>query len=191
MTAEEIAKLRLQFEELASQLTTAWKEAKKPIKADFPRGYIRTISSCHKRYPYISSARRRTLACVLQLCDINRWNLNVWSIGLTAGTVWEWHCTIPIICVIETLSHEFTVQRSWMAADGKFKKGIDLLNSKGVIKRALRDRLHDLREYRNTIHLHLHGKVEMHDGLPKRYNDAVRALHQLEVAMKAFWEAEV
>jgi len=190
MTSEEIAKLRLQFEEIASQLTTAWIKTKKPIKADFPRRYIRTISSCYGRYPYISNSRRRTLACVLQLCDINRWNLNMWRIGLTAGTVWEWHCTIPVICVIETLTHEFTVQRSWMTADSKFNRGINILNSRGVIKKPLRDLLHELREYRNTIHLHLQDKVEMHDGLPKRYNLSVLALHELEAAMKTFWEAE-
>jgi hypothetical protein len=96
MTPDEIAKLRHDFEELASQLTRVWTETEKPIKADFPKGIIRTIASCHKRYPYISSSRRRTLACVLQLCDINRWNLNMWRIGLTAGTVWEWHCAILI-----------------------------------------------------------------------------------------------
>ena len=190
MTPDEIAKLRHDFEELASQLTRVWTETEKPIKADFPKGIIRTIASCHKRYPYISSSRRRTLACVLQLCDINRWNLNMWRIGLTAGTVWEWHCAIPVICVSETLTHEFAVQRSWMTADSNFKKGINVLNSKGVIKRPLHDQLHELREFRNTIHLHLQGKVAMHDGLPKRYNDSVRALQQLEAAMKTFWKAE-
>lgn len=190
MTTQEITKLRVQFEELASQLTAAWTETKKPIKADFPRGYIRTISSCRARYPYISSTRCRTLACVLQLCDINRWNLNIWSIGLTAGTVWEWHCTIPVICVIETLAHEFALQRSWIRDDTKFKTTINMLNSKGVVKQELRDRLHELREYRNTLHLYLHGTVDMHDGMPKRYNDAVRALHAMEKAMKSFWENE-
>lgn len=67
-----------------------------------------------------------------------------------------------------------------MTKDAKFLKVIDCLNSKGVYKQALRDKLHELREYRNEVHLYLKGDVEMHDGKPKRYNEAVRTLHAVE-----------
>ncbi|MBK9308612.1 MAG: hypothetical protein IPM58_16360 [Nitrospira sp.] len=106
--------------------------------------------------------------------------MNTWNLGLTAGTVWEWHCTLPVVAVIETLLYEFGVQHGLVSKKAKFRKVIDCLNSKGVYKQALRNKLHELREYRNEVHLYLKGNVEMHDGKPRRYNDAVRTLQDVE-----------
>ena len=106
-----------EFEDLARQLTQQWEKTKKPIKAQFPRGFIRRFQDISNRWPYLEAERARTVCCVIQLCDINRWNLNIWKIELTAGTVWEWHATLPVIAVIETLCREFALQRGWIKAD--------------------------------------------------------------------------
>jgi hypothetical protein len=182
MTAKE------QFERIAKQLTTEWMASKKPIKAMFPTGYIRRFKDVSHRWPYLEPQRARTVCCVIQLCDINRWNLNIWKIELTAGTVWEWHSTLPVIAVIETISREFALQHKWIKEKTVFKKTINVLYSKGILSKELCEALHKLRDYRNTIHLYLHNKIEMHDGFPKRYNKAVRLLHSLEDRLMKYHE---
>jgi hypothetical protein len=65
-----------------------------------------------------------------------------------------------------------------------------VLHTKGILREELWKALGALREYRNTIHLYLHKRIEMHDGLPKRYNAAVRRLNELEKALAAYHEKE-
>jgi len=102
--------------------------------------------------------------------------------------MWAWHCTLPVIAVIETLMYEFGLQNELVNEGAKFKKLIDTFQSKSVISAALRERMHDLREYRNGIHIYLQEDVQMHDGKPRRYNDAVRAIRKLEKALRRYWE---
>ena len=151
------------------------------IEAQFPTGVICTLRSQYYRWPYLSESRKRTVACTIQLCDINSFHLNVWKLRLTAGAMWQWHCSVPVIAVIETLSYEYGVQYRLLKKDSSFKRVIDTLQSKGVITANLRGLLQELRQYRNDIHLYIRTEeVEMYDGRPKRYNDAVRALRRLE-----------
>jgi hypothetical protein len=178
------------FEKLAVQLTDEWQRNGRPIKAQFPIGIIRRIGQLRERWPYLDIERARTVACVIQLCDINRWNLNIWKIELTAGTIWEWHCTLPVIAVIETLCREFALQRGYIKQETKFQKILNTLHSKGVLLEQQWQTLDRLREYRNGVHLYLQGRVEMHDGLPKRYNKAVKALGELEKRLLHFTEME-
>jgi hypothetical protein len=160
-----------------------------PIKAQFPRQFIRSLASHYSRWPYLSPARKRTVACVIQLCDVNRFHLNTWSLTLTAGTMWQWHCTMPVVAVIETLLHEVGIQESWFAPEAKFKKAIDTANSKGIYGHAICQKLHELRNYRNEIHLYLkNDPVEMCDGKPAKYNEAVKLLHGLEESLRKHFE---
>ena len=160
-----------------------------PIKAQFPRGVIRSLASHYPRWPYLSQARKRTVACVIQLCDVNRFHLNTWRLSLTAGTMWQWHCTMPVIAVIETLLYEVGIQEGWFGLDTKFKKAIDTANSKGIYPHAMCQKLHELRNYRNEIHLYLkNNPVEMCDGKPAKYNDAVKLLHDLEKSLHKYFE---
>lgn len=167
-------------QEVADRLPEHIKTKQESLGVKFPWGVIRPLKDHYARWPYLSQKRKRTVACTIQLCDVNRWHLNVWSLGLTAGTMWIWYCTIPVIAVIETLAYEYGRQFNLVSEGANFKKVIDTLQSKGVIDHKLRETLHELREYRNTIHLYLQEEVEMHEGKPRRYNDAVRALHKLE-----------
>lgn len=178
--------LKEQFEKLAVQLTAEWHTNKKPIKAQFPWGVIRRIDELRQRWTYLTPEHARTVACAIQLCDINRWNLNIWKIELTAGTLWEWHSTLPVIAVIETLCREFALQRGYVKPEAKFKKIINTLHSKGILPESQKKVLNALREYRNGIHLFMQNKVEMYDGLPKKYNSAVKALRQLEKQLLEF-----
>ena len=102
----------------------------------------------------------------------------------------EWHSTLPVIAVIETLLYELGLETELIQATTKFKKIIDTLNSKGVYKQALRDKLHNLREYRNEIHLFLKDEVEMHDGKPAKYNEAVGILHEVEAELNKYWQSK-
>lgn len=70
--------------------------------------------------------------------------------------------------------------------NAKFKKVMDIFQSKGVIDVRFRDSLHGLCDYRNSIHLNIMEPVDLHEGKPRRYNDAVRALHQLESLLLDF-----
>jgi hypothetical protein len=173
-------------QDIAERLPQHLEQRQEALRVPFPTGVIRPLREHYHRWPYLSDERKRTVACVIQLCDVNRWLLNVWRIGLTAGTMWAWQCTLPVIAVLETLAYEFSRQMGFVAEGAKFKKVIDTLQSKGVVDANLRERLHDLREYRNTIHLYLHEDVGMHEGKPRRYNDAVRALRHLERALAAY-----
>ena len=173
---------------IANLLPEHLKHNKECLRIQFPWGVIRPLKSHYTRWPYLSENRKRTVACTIQLCDVNRFHLNVWKIGLTAGTMWEWHCTVPVIAVIETLAYEFGRQFGFINEGTKFKKVIDTLQSKGVISAKLREQLHLLREYRNRIHLYLQEEVDMHDGKPQKYNEAVRGLHNLERALRKYCE---
>ncbi len=173
---------------IADSLPGHIKRNKECLRIQFPWGVIRPLNSHYSRWPYLSQRRKRTVACTIQLCDVNQWHLNVWKIGLTAGTMWEWHCTVPVVAVIETLAYEFGCQFKLINEDAKFKKIINTLQSKGVISPRIRKQLHELREYRNGIHLYLQGEVEMHNGKPQKYNDAIRGLRNLERALKRYYE---
>lgn len=181
---------RIQLEEsaqaIADKLPQHIKRNGRSIGVPFPRRVIRTLKELKPRWPYLTGQRARTVACTIQLCDLNRWHLNTWEIGLTCGSMWVWHCTVPVIAVIETLLYEYGTQKKLVAEGAKLKKIIDTFQSKGIITPALRNELHELREYRNGIHLYLQVAVGMHNGKPKKYNDAVRALHKIEKALKKY-----
>lgn len=188
---DELKEAKAQFSEaaqtIARLLPKHLEQNKACLAIQFPWGVIRPLSNCYGRWPYLSQERKRTVACVIQLCDLNAYHLNVWRVGLTAGTMWEWHCTLPVIAVIETLSYEFGLQHNLVKDGAKFKKTIDTLRSNGVIKQKLSDKLHELREYRNGIHIYLQGKVDMHGDKPRKYNNAIVSLHQLERALNKYW----
>jgi len=161
----------------------------RPVKADFPRGVIRSLASQNKRWPYLTRARQRNVSCVIQLCDINRFHTNAWNVILSGGTMWDWQSSLPVIAVIETLLHEVCSQEGWFKGDIRFKNAINMANSKGVFKQALRDELHELRDSRNYIHIHLRDQpVELCDGKPTQYNRAVKALHKLEKELNTYYE---
>ena len=74
-----------------------------------------------------------------------------------------------------------------------FKKGtkfyfvIEALRRDRIISAELTKRLHDLRDLRNEIHLFLKDPVEMYEGKPAMYNEAVRVLRTLENALNRHW----
>jgi hypothetical protein len=186
---------KLAFEEAAQEIADFLRQHypnNKPLKAKFPWKYIRPLSAHNDRWPYLSKARRRTVACAIQLCDINRFHLNVWDVSLTAGTMWQWHCSLPVVAVIEALLYEVGVQEGWLAEDARFKKAIDVANSRGIFKQNVRDGLHQLREFRNEIHLFLKDTpVEMCDGKPTRYNTAVKLLRQVEKGLSEHFRKKI
>ncbi len=183
MEREEFLRVRGEFVALSEQLTKAFLKKTKPVRAPFPRGFIRPLSDLMPRWPYLDAERRRTVACMLQLCDVVRWNLNMWDIGLTAGSMWEWHCTLPVVVVIETLLRQYGLQKDLITRKDRFKATIEKLAQAGVLHEQLRAQLQLLRQYRNHVHLHLVDKVELSDGRPRRYNEAVMALRGIEEAL--------
>lgn len=95
---------------IADLLPGHLKANKASLSVKFPHGAIRTLKEVKPRWPYLTGERARIVACTIQLCDKNWWHLNTWEVGLTCGTMWVWHCTIPVIAVIETLMYEYGVQ---------------------------------------------------------------------------------
>lgn len=103
--------------------------------------------------------------------------------------MWDWQCSLPVVAVIETLLYEVCSQEGWITGDISFKKAIDIANSKGVFKQALRDELHELRDMRNHIHIYLRSvPVGACDGKPIQYNRAVKALHKVEKSLTLHFE---
>ena len=150
------------------------------LEVHFPTGWIRTLAQLKKRWPYLSRNRARTVACAIQLCDVNRFMLNTFRVSLTAGAMWEWHVTVPVVAVIETLCYEVCRSEGWVPTGAKFNKCINVLHSRGIFKHPFQDELHELRKYRNNVHLYIQGKVQMADGKPVQYNRAVLALRGVE-----------
>lgn len=189
---ENVQKAKEQFElaaqTIADNLEDYLEDNMEGLKIRFPRGVIRPLREHYKRWPYLDQQRKRTVACAFQVVDFCRWHLNIWDIGLTAGTMWEFLCTIPIVAVIETLLYEFAVQFGYVQPETRFKKTINTLNSKGVINNRLKENLHNLREMRNTIHLFLRDDIEMYNGKPENYNKAVRVLHETEKQLHSYWD---
>lgn len=164
------------------------KEKEISIKAKFPRGCIRTLKENYKRWPYLKEEKQRLIACIIQLCDINRLNLNLWDISLTAGSVFQWYSSIPVVAVIETLIYEFGLELELFKKKTKFQKSINILYKQNVIDKNMKENLHKLRLYRNEIHLYLKERVAMYEGHPEKYNESVKILHELEKKLKKYWE---
>lgn len=183
MEYKEFTEVRDQFEGHANTLTSAWQDTGKPVNAKFPRGYIRKYSDLRPRWPYLDDAHKTLLCQMVQLCDVNRWNLHIWDLLGTAGAAYVWHSTIPVIAVIEVLCREFATLKAYPLRDPRknFENYIWTLLDNGIIDRDLCNELHRLRKYRNTIHLNPDKTPQIEgNGLPEEWNKSVTALNSLE-----------
>ena len=171
----------------AQVLTKRVKENPGLLNVPFPRGHIRTLNACRDRWPYLPKDEVRTLSCILQLCDINQWHLNTWKISLTAGTVWEWQCSLPIVAVMESITYGFGLKFGLIKEGTKFSKVINKLHNAKIYKNQLRGELITHKNRRNEIHLFLKNYVDHHDGKPRRYNQTIRTLHKLEARLLDEW----
>ena len=183
--APYISSLREAVQAIANELDEYIESNQECLNVPFPTGIIRSISELTTRWPYLNRSSARTVACTIQLCDVNRFFMNTWKISLTAGAMWEWHCAIPVLAVIETLLYEYGTQNGIVRPGSGFKKVINTFNSSGILSRKIRDRLHELRGYRNEVHLHLKDEVKMYRGTPEIYNQAVTALKHVEQSLIA------
>ena len=124
------------------------------------------------------------MACVIQLCDVYRWHLNLWQVGLTAGNLFCWHAAVPVIASIEFLVRAFVIER-YGKKPGEFFGRINLLESEGIIASTLAESLHALRTERNKVHLNAMERVQ-HDvevGFAL-YNLSCVALRDIELALR-------
>jgi len=179
-----------QFADSSHTLTKHLLETNERVGVSFPSGFIRQIRTIQKRWPYLDQKVSHTLACVVQLSDVNRWHLSVWNVGLTAGTMWDWHCAVPVIAIIESLLIEYGVLQQWLTRDTKFKKVINVLHSRGVFDHLHQAELHELRDYRNELHLFLKRRVRRSDGSLKQHDRAVLALKFTEERLLEHWQAQ-
>jgi len=184
----DTTELVAEFERLAKELTRRTSQSGVPTKAGFPKSYIRPLWKLRDRWPYLPPDKARTAACVIQLSDVNRWNLNMWDIRWTAGDLCEWQATVPLIAVAEMLMVEHAMVQAWATRRPSFKDAILLHEDNAVIDDELARELEVLRSCRNEIHLYLKEKVAIHDGRPSRYNRAVVALQRLEEQLAHYWE---
>lgn len=183
-TTEELVQL---MGEVAQELTKRVKGNPGLLNVPFPRGHIRALNTFRNRWPYLPEHRVRTLSCILQLCDVNQWHLNTWKVSLTAGSVWEWQCSLPVVAVMETIINGFGVRCGIFNENTSFKKCINKLHNAKVYKNQLRGELVTHKNRRNEIHLFLKNYVDHHDGKTRRYNQAIRTLHKLEARLLDEW----
>ena len=155
MDYEEFTEIRAGFESHAKDLTGAWQDTKKPVNAKFPRGYIRPYSELRPRWPYLDPENKTLLCQIIQLCDVNRWNLHVWDLSGTAGGAYVWNSTIPIIAIIEVLCREYSKLKNFELRTKRkcFENYIFALEDNSVINSDFSAELQELRVYRNSIHL--------------------------------------
>lgn len=172
-----------EFRRLAQQISDALPEYinhnKRNLNIPFPRRVIRKLSDVNNEdYPYLSEDQLHTVGCVLQLSDILTWNLQVWDISLTAGSMWEWHASLQIINLIEFLTIQYT-DLHFPTKNNTFNKSIDTLYENGVITPPLKDELHSLRTLRNNQHLRIMGsdvKEVKKTFRVQKFNRSIRAL---------------
>ncbi|WP_406828145.1 hypothetical protein [Microbulbifer sp. ARAS458-1] len=193
MRYREFVHVREQFERNAEALTQGWRETGKSVNAMFPQGYIRKFSELRPRWPYLDSGHKTLVCQISQVCDVNAWNLHVWNLLGTAGAAYVWHCTLPLIAIIEVLCREFC-RAAEIPISGRrnFEGFINGLHESAVIDSGLAEELHDLRMYRNIIHLNADKTPEINtEGYPAEWVNANVALQRLEVVLKeAFPEVE-
>ncbi len=187
MSSKSDQQLRDSFAELAQEITRRMPTFKRSLKVPFPKGHIRKLTSISKRWPYLKQKERRNLACVIQQCDVNQWHLNVWHLSLTAGTVNHWASALLVISAIENLIFSYGRLIKLWEERCDFKAAINKLNSNGVIKYALKERLHELRKRRNEIHIYLKSDVAMYDGKLSLHNAACKVLAELEPILLENW----
>jgi hypothetical protein len=82
---------------------------------------------------------------------------------------------------------EYGRKHGWLDEHARFTKIINTMQSRGVYGPDLRNTLHELRDYRNKIHVYLNAHVEMHNGVPVRFDNAERTLHEVEAAVMKHW----
>lgn len=187
-----------EFGRLAQQISDALpeyiKNNKRNLNIPFPRKVIRKISSVSiEDYPYLNTEQLHTAACALQLCDILTWNLQVWDISLTAGSMWEWHATLQIINFIEFLTIQYT-NHHFPIKDNTFNKSIETLHANGVINPALKDELHSLRTLRNNQHFRImetEVKEVKKDFRVRKFNRAIRALRTIRKRLAMHHKATI
>jgi len=172
--------LRDTFESCSKEWSSRFNEKPRMLGAKFPHGQIRRISNIEQRWSYLPKAERRKLGCIIQLCDVNSWFLNTWKITLTAGSEFEWQCTLPLISAMEMLLYAYGRESGYLKKDAPFIKCINKAHENDIFKTHLRDELHIHRERRNDIHLTLKGYVNNHPGKHVLYNQACRTLKKLE-----------
>lgn len=181
MEYQAFCKVREEFQNLAMTLTEAWQETGKAVNARFPRGYIRTYGELRPRWPYLDDAHKTLLCQMVQLCDVNRWNLYLWDLSGTAGAAYVWHSTIPVVAVTEVLCREFAKVKSLRPQQKNFYSYIEVLKANKILTVELSDELHRLRIYRNGVHLDAAKTPTFEgNGLPEEWNKACKALRILE-----------
>lgn len=179
--------LRDLMSECAAEWTARFHGNPKMLRVQFPYGQIRPLGVIQQRWPFLPSEDARNIACTIQLCDVNSWFLNTWKISLTAGSEWEWQCTLPVVAVMEALLHGYGIKLGIFKHGTQFKKCINRFHNASIISNHLRDELHIHRNRRNDVHLFLKAKIGNHDDKPARYNQAVRTLRKLERVLLDDW----
>lgn len=188
MSDRSIEELRYGFEELANELTSRFTTEQQRIRARFPEGYVRGVDELvASRWPYLARESRLRLASMIQLSDVNRWNLNVWDMGPAVRSTWEWYCSIPLVSMMEALVVQYAKKGGSLETKNQFHDSINFLWDKRVIDETLKAQLHGWRKFRNLIHLDPRSRIEPNCS----YDDAVLSLKSLEATLLLDWKQVV
>jgi hypothetical protein len=129
-------------------------------RAPFPKGVITPINNTLKRYAFkYDSSTGHSVACALQLCEVNDWFMKMWSLDLTAGSMFEWQSVVTTLCIIEglccELSYEYGFDKPTKRGNSPNASVVAIhLKEQNVISEHLRNRLEVLSNYRNErMHL--------------------------------------
>lgn len=143
----------------------------------FPRGYLRTCDCHRNKYPYITCPTLKTnIAYSLMTTDVFRWLLNRTDLAGQAKNLIIKQNIVQIGAIIEA------VTKHYLKGEGSrksFAKRLDRLKALHIIDQALKEKLLEVWEQRNNIHLHSLTTREYHQYEIIDFNNAVRALHEL------------
>ena len=182
-------KLKGRVESISHEVAEYYDRMNESVEAWLPSGRIQSIDEIAERWPFIPKYRIKHYASVVQLCDVIEWFNSIYSVQLTAGEMWAWHSTVPVVALMEGLLYEVCLIEQWIGKKDGFHKCIGIAYSKGVIDKFLHGQLNSYRRYRNEIHLYLRDEpVVCHDGDPKEFRQALDILRRLEIALNIYYE---
>jgi hypothetical protein len=180
MSVEEVAlELGRGLQSLEHRLQN---ETTKRAVIRFPRSVIRPVAYyVRDRVGFIpDGVTARNIAYTLQATDVNRWIVNRFDLGLSAGSIFYKQGCVTMVSAMEAaLSAVWRNRHPGGSPSKSFAGLIDALADEGVLTPETAALLHEARKTRNNIHLHRVRNPERNQYNVRVYNRIVLTEHRL------------
>jgi hypothetical protein len=161
-------------------------EGERRLKIRFPRGFLRKAECFRAQYWFIRDENlRRNIAYTLILSDVYRWILNRTDLWGTAREmiIKEGVCLIGALC--ESITKD--AAKDICSEKAGLKRRTAAMTQQGMISSEEKKAVDDLWDWRNRQHLFLLNDWEYNKYTLKQYNDAIRTLRGLRMALDNYF----